>query len=71
MAFRQLVGDEPMSGGHDLYGFDNIVAAIASVFTISYVTNLPGQDEDWLDELSIDMFPKTAASGFTARVSMA
>jgi len=33
-----------------------IVAAIASVFTI--VANLLGEDEDWLHELSIDMFPE-------------
>jgi hypothetical protein len=32
-----------------------IVAAIASVFTIGYVANLLGQDEDWL---LIDMFPE-------------
>ena len=35
-----------------------IVAAIASVFTIGYVANLLGEDEDWLHELSIDMFPE-------------
>ena len=35
-----------------------IVAAIASVFTIGYVGNLLGEDEDWLHELSIDMFPE-------------
>ena len=34
-----------------------IVAAIA-VFTIGYVTNLLGEDQDWLHELSIDMFPE-------------
>jgi hypothetical protein len=28
-----------------------IVAAIAHVFTIGYVANLLGEDEDWLDEL--------------------
>ena len=33
-----------------------IVAAIASVFTIGYVANPLGEDEDWLHELSIDMF---------------
>jgi hypothetical protein len=48
-----------------------IVAAIASVFTIGYVANLLGEDEDWLRELSIDLFPKTAASGSTAWVRMA
>ena len=35
-----------------------IVAAIASVFTIGYIANLLGEDEDWLHELSIDMFPE-------------
>ena len=33
-----------------------IVAAIAPVFTIGYVANLLGENEDWLHELSIDMF---------------
>ena len=35
-----------------------IVAAIAAVFTIGYVANMLGEDEDWLNELSIDMFPE-------------
>ena len=35
-----------------------IVAAIAVVFTIGYVANMLGEDEDWLYELSIDMFPE-------------
>ena len=35
-----------------------ILAAIASVFTIGYVANLLGEDEDWLFELSIDMNPE-------------
>ena len=35
-----------------------IVAAIATVFTIGYVANMLGEDEDWLYELSIDMFPE-------------
>ena len=35
-----------------------IVAAIASVFTIGYVANLLGEDEDWLYDLSTDMFPE-------------
>ena len=34
------------------------MAAIAAVFTIGYVANLLGEDEDWLHELSIDIFPK-------------
>ena len=33
-------------------------AAIAAVFTIGYVANMLGEDEDWLHELSIDMFPE-------------
>jgi hypothetical protein len=35
-----------------------IMAAIAQVFTISYVANLLGEDEDWLFELSTEMFPE-------------
>jgi hypothetical protein len=35
-----------------------IVPAIAAVFTIGYVANLLGEDEDWLHDLSIDMFPE-------------
>ena len=35
-----------------------IMAATAHVFTIGYVANLLGEDEDWLHELSIDMFPE-------------
>ena len=35
-----------------------IVAAIRAVFTIGYVANLLGENEDWLFELSIDMFPE-------------
>ena len=35
-----------------------IVAAIAAVFTIGYIANMLGEDEDWLYELSIDMFPE-------------
>src|SRR6059058_1696246 len=35
-----------------------IVAAIAAVFTIGYVANMLSEDEDWLHELSIDMFPE-------------
>jgi hypothetical protein len=31
--------------------------AIAHAFTISYVANLLDEDEDWLHELSTDMFP--------------
>jgi hypothetical protein len=34
------------------------VAAISAVFTVSHVANLLGEDEDWLQELSIDMFPE-------------
>jgi hypothetical protein len=32
--------------------------AISHVFTIRYVAELLGEDEDWLHELSIDMFPE-------------
>ncbi len=35
-----------------------IMAAIAQVFTIGYVANLLGEDEDWLCDLSTDMFPE-------------
>ncbi len=30
--------------------------AISAVFTIAYVAEMLGEDEDWLHELSIDMF---------------
>ena len=35
-----------------------IMPAIAHVFTISYVANQLDEDEDWLHELSTDMFPE-------------
>jgi hypothetical protein len=35
-----------------------IVAAISAVFTIGYVANMLGEDEDWLHDLSVDMFPE-------------
>ena len=35
-----------------------IVAAISAVFTIGYVANLLGEDEDWLFDLSIGMEPE-------------
>jgi hypothetical protein len=35
-----------------------ILAAIAAVFTIGYVANMLGEDEDWLHKLSISMFPE-------------
>ncbi len=35
-----------------------ILAAINAVFTIGYVANLLGEDEDWVHELSTDMFPE-------------
>jgi Transposase IS66 family len=35
-----------------------IIAAIAQVFTIGYLANLLGEDEDWLFALSGDMFPE-------------
>jgi len=34
------------------------MAAISAVFTISYVANLLGEDEDWLHDLSITMDPE-------------
>ena len=34
------------------------MAAISHVFTIAYVAEMLGEDEDWLHELSIDMFPE-------------
>ena len=34
------------------------MAAISTVFTIGYVANLLGEDEDWLFELSIGMEPE-------------
>lgn len=34
------------------------LAAISHVFTIGYVAQLLGEDEDWLHELSIEMFPE-------------
>jgi hypothetical protein len=32
------------------------LAAIRHVFTITYVAEMLGEDEEWLHELSIDMF---------------
>jgi hypothetical protein len=34
------------------------LTAISAVFTIGYVADLFGEDEDWLHELSIDLFPE-------------
>ena len=34
------------------------LAAIRAVFTIAYVANLLGEDEDWLFDLASDMFPE-------------
>ena len=34
------------------------MAAISAVFTIGYVANMLGEDEDWLFKLSIDLFPE-------------
>lgn len=34
------------------------MAAISHVFTITYVAEMLGEDEDWLHELSIDMLPE-------------
>jgi hypothetical protein len=35
-----------------------IIAAISAVFTIDYVANLLGEDEEWLFDLSIGMEPE-------------
>ena len=35
-----------------------IMAAISAVFTIGYVADLLGEDENWIFDLSIDMFPE-------------
>ena len=35
-----------------------ILAAISHVFTITYFAEMLGEDEDWLHELSIAMFPE-------------
>ncbi|WP_159992510.1 hypothetical protein [Roseomonas sp. 18066] len=34
------------------------MAAISAVFTIGHVAALLGEDEDWLSDLSISMFPE-------------
>lgn len=34
------------------------MAAISAVFTISYVATLLDEDEDWIFDLSINMFPE-------------
>ena len=34
------------------------MAATAAVFTLNYVAEMLGEDEHWLYELSIDMFPE-------------
>jgi hypothetical protein len=44
-------GRSSSSGGLSL-------AAISAVFTIGYVANLLGEDEDWLFDLAGDMFPE-------------
>ena len=38
-----------------------IMVAISAVFTIGYVANLLGEDEDWLFELSIGMEPENGS----------
>ena len=35
-----------------------ILPAISHVFTIAYVAEMLCEDDDWLHELSIDMFPE-------------
>ena len=34
------------------------VPAIAAVFTIGFIAKQLGEDEDWLHELAIDLFPE-------------
>jgi hypothetical protein len=34
------------------------MAAISAVFTISYVASLLGENENWIFDLSIDVFPE-------------
>jgi hypothetical protein len=34
------------------------LAAISAVFTITHVAKMLGENEDWLHELSVDMFPE-------------
>jgi hypothetical protein len=34
------------------------MATISAVFTINHVAALLGEDEEWLHDLSIDMFPE-------------
>jgi hypothetical protein len=47
------------------------LAAISAIFTINHVAKMLGEDDDWLHELSIDMFPEAAASTSTASVRTA
>ena len=35
-----------------------ILAAISAVFTIGYVADMLGEEEEWLWDLSTDMFPE-------------
>jgi len=42
------------------------MAAIAAVFTIGHVAQMLGENEDWLHDLSIDMFAEDV-SGRVAR----
>jgi hypothetical protein len=35
-----------------------IMTAISAVFTIGYLAHLLGEDENWICDLSIDMFPE-------------
>src|SRR5439155_27004270 len=48
-----------------------ILAAVAAVFTIRYVANMLGEDEHWLHELSIDIFPEDGCLWSTASAMMA
>jgi hypothetical protein len=39
------------------------MAAVSHVFTIAYVAELLGEDEDWLHEISIEMEPEDGFIG--------
>ena len=47
------------------------MAAISAVFTIGHVAKLLGEDQDWLWELSINMFPEDGCLHSTALVRTA
>ena len=39
------------------------LAAITAVFTINYVAEMLGEDEEWLDEISIQLDPEDGRLG--------